>query len=233
MTGTIFQAYSKIQLVYKLKEYCTSQGTPFKISKLLDNAPAHPPRLLDLHSYIKFVYLPPNTISLLQPMDQGEIKMFKVHFLQKSWHSLSMKCGVSLDQLEKAVQAPKNPVELQKDVVQLHCKSYTIRDALWHIHDAWKEVTASCIRGVWKKLCPHLAVDFDLYETLSKEHLKCLELARRVGLDEVKEDNVDLLLELIGEELSVEELEELRSSSVRWRRRWRLSSILRYHSQSR
>ena len=44
--------------------------------------------------------------------------MFKVHFLQKLWRSLSMKCDVSLDKLEKAVQAPENPVELQKDMVQ-------------------------------------------------------------------------------------------------------------------
>ena len=68
-------------------------------------------------------------------------------------------------------------------------------------------MTESCIRGAWKRLCPHLAVDFEgfsLNKTLSKERLKCLELARRIGLDEV-----DLLLELIGEELSIEELEEL------------------------
>ena len=73
-------------------------------------------------------------------MDQGVIKMLKAHFLQKLWRSLSMKCNVSLDELDKAVQAPENPVELQKDVVWWHWKSYTIRDA-------WKEVTASCIRG--------------------------------------------------------------------------------------
>ena len=50
---------------------------------------------------------------------------------------------------------------------------------------------------------------FDLKETLSKERLKCLELPRRVGLDEVEEDDMDSLLESIGEELSMEELEEL------------------------
>ena len=70
----------------------------------------------------------------------------------------------------------------------------------------------SCIRGAWKKLCPHLTIDFhgfNLHETLSRERLKCLELARRVGLDEVEEDDVDSLLESISEELSTEELEDL------------------------
>ena len=132
--------------------------------------------------------------------------MFKVHFLQKSWRPLSLKCDVSLDELEKAAQAPQNPVELQKDVVWQHWKSCTIRDTLWHVRDAWKEVTATCIWRAWKKLCPNLAVDFG---GLSREHFKCLELARRVGLDEVLEDDMDSLLESISEELLTEELEDL------------------------
>ena len=33
--------------------------------------------------------------------------MFKAHYLQKTWRALSMKCDVSLDELEKAAQAPK------------------------------------------------------------------------------------------------------------------------------
>ena len=80
----------------------------------LKDAFAHPQVLSDLHSDIKFVFLLPNTTSLLQPMDQGVIHLFKAHFFQKPWHALSLKCDVSLDELEKAAQAPKNLVELQK-----------------------------------------------------------------------------------------------------------------------
>ena len=55
-------------------------------------------------------------------------------------------------------------------------------------------MTESCIHGAWNKLCPELAVDFggfDLSERLSEECLKCLELARKVGLDELDEEDVD------------------------------------------
>ena len=103
---------------------------------------------------------------------------------------------MSLDELEKAAEAPEGPVELQKDMVRRHWKEYTIRDALWHVRDAWREVMPNCIWGAWKKLCPDLAVDFggfDLSEGLSRECLKCLELARKVNLDEVEEDDVDSL----------------------------------------
>ena len=80
-----------------------------------------------------------------------------------------------------------------------HWESYTIHDALWHVCNVWKDETASCIRGEWKKLSLDLAINFrgfDLSERFSQECLKCLELARKVGLNEVEEDNVDSLLEL-------------------------------------
>ena len=38
---------------------------------------------------------------------------------------------------------------------------------------------------------------------------ECLELARKVGLDEIEEEDIDSLLETIGEELSTEDLDEL------------------------
>ena len=73
-------------------------------------------------------------------------------------------------------------------------------------------MTESYICGARKKLCPELVVNFggfNLFERLSERCLKCLELARRVGLDEIEEDDVNSLLKSIGEELSTEELNKL------------------------
>ena len=98
-----------------------SQGLPFRILMVLDNAHTHPHVLQDLHCDIKFIFLLPNTTSLLQLMDQGIIQMFKAHYLQKTCRALSLKCDVSLDELGKAAQSPeKTEVELQKDVVWRH-----------------------------------------------------------------------------------------------------------------
>ena len=181
MTGHIFQVYRRTALVHELKEYCTSQGLPFHILMALDSDPNHPHVLWDLHRDIKFIFLPPNTTSLLQPIDQGVIGMFRAHYLQKVWCALSLKCDVSLDELEKAAQAPeKTEVEIQKDVVRRHWWTCTAHDLIWHVRDAWMEVTESCIRGAWKKLCLEFAVDFggfDLSKRLSEERL---ELARKV-----------------------------------------------------
>ena len=56
-------------------------------------------------------------------MDQSVIKMFKAHYLPKTWHALSMKCDVS-DELEKAAQVPeKTEVEFQKEMALRHWRS--------------------------------------------------------------------------------------------------------------
>ena len=125
----------------------------------------------------------------------------------------SLKCYVSLTELEKAAQAPaETEVELQKNVVQPHWREFAIRDAIWHVWDAWKEVMESCICGAWKKLYLEFAVDFrgfDLSKKLSEERLKCLELAKKVSLDELEDEDIDSLLETIGGELLTEDLDEL------------------------
>ena len=52
-----------------------------QICLLLDNCPAHPPTIDGLtNTTIKF--LPPNTTSVLQPMDQGIIHSLKRHYRQ-------------------------------------------------------------------------------------------------------------------------------------------------------
>lgn len=67
MTGEIFTTWVK-QLDKKMKR---------KIVLVIDNCPAHP-QIPGLQS-IELVFLPPNTTSKTQPMDQGIIQNLKIH----------------------------------------------------------------------------------------------------------------------------------------------------------
>jgi len=81
---------------------------------LLDNTPGHPSNLEDVQSELEFkiffffffFFLPPNTTSLLQPMDQGVIAAFKVHYLHQSLQEIIQQMdisGVSLKEYWKDV----------------------------------------------------------------------------------------------------------------------------------
>jgi len=62
--------------VPELKAYCYALKIDYTILILLDNAPGHPICVGDLSENIKFVFMPPNTTSIIQPIDQGLISNF-------------------------------------------------------------------------------------------------------------------------------------------------------------
>ena len=64
-----------------VKRYLQERNLPLKCLLVMDNAPAHPPcleeDLLVEFKFIKIQFLPPNTMPLIQPMDQMVISNSK------------------------------------------------------------------------------------------------------------------------------------------------------------
>ncbi|GBM78016.1 Tigger transposable element-derived protein 6 [Araneus ventricosus] len=54
-----------------------------KIALVFDNSPSHPKESNPKLKNVTVFYLPPNTTSKLQPMDQGVIKKFKIHYRKR------------------------------------------------------------------------------------------------------------------------------------------------------
>lgn len=89
-----------------------------KILLFLDDAPCHP--LLEL-SNINFIFLPVNSTSRLQPLDQGIIQAFKVLYRRRMLRSLvaRMNGAMSITQLAHQI---------------------TVSDAITWVKSAWTEV---------------------------------------------------------------------------------------------
>lgn len=117
MTSQIFEKY-----VRNWDTEARKRGE--KILLLVDNCPAHPN--VDNLRAIKLVFLPPNTTSLLQPMDQGVIKSLKVHYRKLM--------------VLNAIQKIENKCDYR--VVNL-------LDAILLISKAWERVTESTIANCY------------------------------------------------------------------------------------
>jgi hypothetical protein len=191
VTQIIFQDWYFHHFVPEVEKYCKDNNLPFKILLLVDNAPGHPASLSDYHANIKVLYLPPNTTSLLQPMDQGVIFTFKKYYLRRTFR--------------QAVKATEGESGI---TLRQFWKEYNIYKAVKNIDASWRELTTTNINAVWKKLCPQFVHNFQGFEEPDSVISKLVEMGRELELN-LEEQDFHELLECHTKELTNEDLMEL------------------------
>jgi hypothetical protein len=87
VTASLFSEWFRNCFLCEVELYLASKSLPFKVL-LTDNAPGHPENLMFDHSNVEILFLPPNTSSLLQPLDQGVTEAFKTYFIRRTFISL-------------------------------------------------------------------------------------------------------------------------------------------------
>ena len=123
--------------------YCLEKKDPFKISQLIDNVPGHP-RAQMMYNEINVDFMPANTTSILQPMDQGGIQTFRFYYLINIFlKAKAVKDSDSYDDLSKENGKPSGwDLPLQ------------IPDASKNIHDSWEQIKISTFTGLWNQFQP-------------------------------------------------------------------------------
>ena len=190
MTAKIFEDWFLNCFCVEAESYCKNKNIAFKILLIIDNAPSHPAHLADLHPNVKVIFLPPNTTSLIQPMDQGDIAAFKLYYLRKTFLQL--------------VEANDGPDSLS---IREYWRQYNILAAVKNIKFAWDEVKNSTMNAVWKNIWPACCIREAVVEIPEvMEIVKIGKIIGGYGFENLESKDITDVLECDEGDLTVEEI---------------------------
>ena len=197
VTGALSMDWLNNCFVPDVERYLSKKNLTFKVLLILDNAPGHPEALQFAHPNVEVVFLPPNTTSLIQPMDQGIIETFNRYYTRRTFNRI--------------LEAMENDPSL---TVTDCWKLFNITDSITIIKDSLDEVKQSTLNACWSKLWKECVNQCLQHKLPAVKDI--VDVARRLGgegLADMKDDDVEELLQSHKEELNEDELEEIIRSS--------------------
>ena len=184
MTKDLFREWFDECFLPEIKEYTEKENIPNKILLLLDNASSH---IEITHPNVTFIFLPPNTTSLLQPLDQGIISVFKKFFVKQAFRFIldKVECNEGMTVTEA-------------------WRSFTVKNCINFIDVACSALKRTTLNGCWKQIWPQCVGNCNSQCTTPELDDQVLSLGRTVVGGNFSNDD---LVELIKEEsLGDEEL---------------------------
>ncbi len=170
-----------------------------KVLLIIDNAPGHPTSIKLENSDIEILFLPPNTTSLIQPLDQGLISTFKAYYTRRTFRRI--------------LEASEQPNFLGV----MDCwKTYSIKECIANIDASIKELKPSTINGCWRNIWPEAVEKSSSIPDLTNDLLEIVSIARNVpgeGFEDMSSSDVEEVINADVDELGEEDLEELLQDS--------------------
>ncbi|GFV91938.1 tigger transposable element-derived protein 1 [Trichonephila clavipes] len=175
MTTAFFTEWFNNCFVPEVEAYMKEKSLDFKVLLIVDNAASHPQ--LE-HPNVQLVFLPPNTTSLIQPLDQGIIATFKKYYIKATYKFI-------LNKLE-------NESLTVKDV----WKQFSIFDCLIHVASASAQIRPRTLNAFWKKIWQACVIDNTTTQTstLSDEIINLAHEIGGDGFNTFSHDDIDELL---------------------------------------
>ncbi|KAG7167594.1 Tigger transposable element-derived protein 1-like 8 [Homarus americanus] len=158
MFSTLSLSWFDDCFVPDVKKFCEQQNVPFKILLLLDNAPGHSPLLIDRHPNVKVVFLPPNTTSIIQPMDQELICNVKAAFSTKKFNLLNNYTNTKEELRNLSHTNTDSKSEDDKDqqlaeqevLLKQFWRTFNVKKAVDFLVEAWDQLSVATVRHAWR-----------------------------------------------------------------------------------
>lgn len=131
MTGSLFESWFVDEFVPATKDYLKSVGLPCKALLLIDNCSSHNTAISK--DSISVMFFPPNTTSLIQPMDQGCLQTLKLLYKKRLMSYI-------IDSIDKSESLSQT------------IKKITVKEAIYWAAAAWNEVSTDTIQKSWNRV---------------------------------------------------------------------------------
>ncbi|UYV81798.1 hypothetical protein LAZ67_20002483 [Cordylochernes scorpioides] len=176
VTTAIFTEWFNKCFVPEVENYMKEMGLEFKILLILDNAPGHPN--LE-HPNIKVVFFPPNTTSLIQPLDQGIISTFKKYYVKFTFQFIFDK--------------------LESDTITVTevWKQFNILNCVDHVALAIAEIKSQTLNACWKAAWPECVSKRNESNRTTIVTSDIISIAKEIGgegFDDFGEHDIEELL---------------------------------------
>jgi len=175
VTTAVFTDWFQKCFIPEVKEYLKHKALDFKILLIIDNAPGHPQLS---HPNVKVIFLPPNTTSLIQPLDQGIIATFKKYYVKRTFKFI-------FDRIEKS----------DLSVTEVW-KNFSMFDCLNHISSALSDMRPETLNVCWKALWPECVKTKNTEtQTISDDIIRIAQNIPVEGFHDFGERDIDEILE--------------------------------------
>ena len=146
VTKTNFEHWFRNSFIPEVREYLAKKNLALKVLLLLDNYKSYDESLQVANPDVEVIFLPPNTTSLIQPLDQSVIATLKSYYLRRVVKSMVQKVN-----LHRSCEnfAPDN-------VVKNFWRSFFIVDSINFVNESWKGIKSTTITGSWEKIFPSI-----------------------------------------------------------------------------
>ncbi|XP_039610973.1 tigger transposable element-derived protein 1-like [Polypterus senegalus] len=186
--------------ILEVKIYLAVNGLEIKVILLLDNAGGHP---LDLsYQGVKIEFLLPNMMSLIQPINQGVIRVFKALYTRKSLQHMVEAMDMDDD------FSPKE-----------YWRKYMITSCMVNVQKALNNMKKETVNVCCKKLWPEVVHNNkgfsaeEIHHSAVDQAVRLAKLLGVEGFDDMTFDDVNELLDAHFKPLSDEDLAEMTKSA--------------------
>lgn len=159
MSAKLSQDWMKEAFIPQVEKHCKDNNIRFNILLLLDNAPGHSPLLRTAHPNVKVEFLPPNTTSLIQPLDQEVIACVKAQYSKRQF-KIMREATKDTELIQRLIDSENENDEQdevqgdseQEKKVTLYWKKYNVKQAIDLMVDCWNNITQQTIHHGWRRV---------------------------------------------------------------------------------